>query len=133
MVSIYGKKSIDKENYSWKLKLKNEIDWICIGVIEDNPQILKEYLNSNQFYSAADPVGGFLFGDGYWCYKGQINDYCVRFQDEDTVITMRLDMDTHSIAYQVNDKDYGVACKEMNKSKYRLVVVVYDNDSIQLL
>ena len=48
--SVYGSHSIGSGSYTWSIKLKAEIDWICIGIIEDTPEILRKFEKDNDYY-----------------------------------------------------------------------------------
>ena len=62
MVSIYGSLGVDKGIHSWKLRLTSDVQWMNIGFIEDNSDILKKHQTSNQYLY--DKSGGCLSTDG---------------------------------------------------------------------
>lgn len=50
------------------------------------------------------------------------------------IVTMRLDMDSHHLSFDVNDTEYGVAFQVDAHESYRAVVELYAmGDSVELL
>ena len=44
--SIFGIKSVEKGIFEWKLEFKTEIKWCCIGIIQDELDILRKSQDS---------------------------------------------------------------------------------------
>ena len=57
--SIYGQQSVSNGCYSWRIRFNSKINWICIGIIEDKPEILQRYKTSSTY--AYNGHGCFLF------------------------------------------------------------------------
>ena len=139
--SIYGSLSIDRGSYSWRIRYKTKIQWICIGVIRDNPEILKQFQRSNRYIDSYH--GCYLSQAGYFydAYTRLYNygdnkgrKYCKEYRDKDTIITMTLNMDEQTLRYKINDREYGIATDQLEKDKYRMVVnMCWLNDTIELL
>ena len=130
--SLYGWHVVDKGSYRWQIKFKTHINWICIGIIRDDDEILKEYESSNQFYMHD---GCFLVNEkGNFWHKGSSKKYCSRFDTKHTVITMTLNMDKHTLSYRINDKDYGIATDKLDQNPYRFAISFFSiNDAVELL
>ena len=134
---VYGCHSIDKGSHQWTLQLtrKTTGKWFCIGIIEDKPEILKEFQNSVNFILEH---GCLLHSDGKF-YRGSITygeSYMgqTRFEEEDTRIAMALDMDNHTLSFNIDGIDYGVATNKLDKDRYRMVITLdTENHEVKLL
>ena len=132
--SIYGRESISTGSYSWQIKFKTHIEWFCFGIIEDKTETLKKYTDDHVYGHNPNGDGCFLFCSGEFWIKDVESEYCHALGDKDTVITMTLNMDKHSISYKINDEDFGSAIDSLDKSKYRMVLSLYYKDeSVELL
>ena len=134
MRSLYGCQSISKGTHSWQIKFITKVEWICIGIIEDKPEILQKYRYHDISYYVSD-YGCYVYNVGnFWAKKGINFTYCDQFGAKGTVITMTLDMDQHTLSYKINDKDYGIATDKLAKDKYRLIInLLHVDDTIELL
>ena len=128
LTSAYGCQSVNKGSYSWKIKFNTQVTWICIGVKHDDSAILHEFENRNSYDDYG--YGCLLYTNGGFWSEGSDYHYCDGFRDKDTMITMTLNMDKHTICYKINDKDLGPAQYKLDKEKYRMVVNLYDPDNI---
>ena len=123
--SLYGCHVVDKGLYEWKIQFNTEVKWICIGIIKDNDAILEENWRSNQFFCGD---GCFLINaNGRFFHKGIGKNYCPSFQTKDTIITMTLNMDEHTLRYKINDNDRGIATDKLDQNAYRFVVCLGHN------
>ena len=116
--SAFGSHIVESGIYSWIIKLNTDIDWICIGVIQNDEKILKEYVNSADY----EYYGGSLYSGGSTYFEESEKGYGCAFGDKDDIIEMTLDMNKHTISYKINGKDYGIAYDKMRHDKYRLVI-----------
>ena len=135
LLTVFGTHSIGKGIFEWKIKFKSNIKWICIGVIVDDDKALEENKKNNN-YGFHQDMGCFLLNlNGLMYYSGtRYAKYAKSFTMKDTVVTMTLNMDKHTISYKVDDKDYGVGCDKLYKDKYRLAVTGdTKGDEIELL
>ena len=135
LLTLFGIHRITKGIFEWKIKFKSNIDWICIGVIVDDAKALEENKKNNN-YGFHQDMGCFLLNlNGKMYYGGtRYAQYAKPFEMKDTVITMTLNMDKHSISYKIDDKDYGVGFRGLRKDKYRLAVTAgTKGDEIELL
>ena len=113
--SMYGCHGVDKGSYSWTITFKKDIEWACIGVIEDDPEVLKRFQHSYDYDEQSH--GCFLFSYGDFYHDDDYDQYCDMFQRKDTTITMTLNMDEHSLAYTIDGKDHGIATNTLQKCK----------------
>ena len=56
--TIYGCNVVKTGIQSWKLRFATKIPWICIGIIEDNEQVLKAHANNSDHWNGS---GCFIF------------------------------------------------------------------------
>ena len=137
--SIYGCLGIDKGSHIWQIKVKSDVKFLAIGIIQDDEQILNEYKHGCKYVidngCCLEVTQGKFYHGTTSAERALV--YC---QDkltplQGTIFTMTLDMDTHTLSYKINDKDYGVATDKLDKSKYRLVVTLFYSDptTIELL
>ena len=141
MMSAFGTQSVSQGIFEWKIRFKTAIQWICMWIIFDDEEVIRQSERSNS-YSFNEGEGCCLLnslGNMYHhaCNYGNCG-FTESFQDKDTLITMTLDMDKHSISYKINDKDYGVGYDGLYKDKYRLAVTmcisyVRSGDGLELL
>ena len=132
--SIYGCLGIDKGSYTWQVKLKSEVRWFCMGIIEDDDNILTKYRDGCGYVLNN---GCCLHDDGKFYLGSQTSgkSYIDGFpRSAETIIAMTLNMDDHTLSYKINAKDYGIVTNKLDKSKYRLVIsFYYANHSVELL
>ena len=121
--SIYGCLGVSKGSYEWQIKLLSDISWFCIGIIEDNEEIMTKYVHGCEWVvdngCCINEMGHFYFG----ATTPKIDKYMDSLKKAGAVVTMTLDMNKHTLSYKVNDKDYGIATDKLNKSKYRLAIL----------
>ena len=135
VASIFGIQSITKGSFEWRIKFITDINWICIGIIKDDPEILRKYLTENEYARNGDGI--FVFCDkygGFFCQNWEI-DVCQVRRDKDTVVSMSLNMNAKTICYEFDGKMAVNRKIEIAGNKYRLVVTMPsdDNQEIQLL
>ena len=41
--TVYGCHGVDKGSFEWQIKFKTYVGWICVGIMQDDQQVLKEY------------------------------------------------------------------------------------------
>ena len=129
--STFGCISIDKGSYEWKIKFISSVQWCCIGIIEDTPEILKQYQNDNDYHYSN---GGFILNVNGQFYGDVSRAYSAAFDEKGTVIAIKLNMDDHTLSYMINDKDLGIAMKDIPQKAYRFVLTMYyADDVIELL
>ena len=90
--TFYGCNVIESGVFSWKIKFLCDLDWICIGIIEDDIDVLKRFMSDG--CSWFEEYGCFMLCEYF--YFGEDEDdsqYCDYIEDEGTVITMTLDLD----------------------------------------
>ena len=130
--SIFGCRIIDKGSYSWTIQFKTDIKWIAIGIVEDDPEIMKNMQTHNCFNFMSKGrfilnIGGF-FADGNWA---DISDnYHVQFREKHTIITTTINMDNKSLSFKINDKECGIATNALDKDKYRFMINMYQRNKI---
>ena len=133
--TAYGNHAVSSGVFSWKLRFNKQTDWFCVGIIEDNDELLKKHVSDND-YDLTD-YGCFFFYSGVFFYRGGIKGYGEKFTNKDDEITVILDMDEKRVALEINGKSYGFAGDEhdkMEKDSYRLVVTAYDQGAdVELL
>lgn len=128
--SCFGCYSISKGTHSWTVKFGTDIDWVVIGIIEDDPTTLAYVANHNPFD---------MTDCGHWIlnlneYFGDRPGYHPEVRKSGSTVTVTVDMDNHSLSYKVNDTECGVATNELNKEKYRFMITFfYSDDVIELL
>lgn len=130
---IFGREVIESGIKEWKIKFLTDIAWICIGIIEDNDEILKEYARRGcSYYNQS--LGCFMLSGSFYSEGNPRFRYCDHKKDKGTVITMTLNMNQHTLNYKINDTDHGVATDKLSAKKYRLAVtLVDDGKSVELL
>ena len=133
--SIFGKKSINKGTFEWRLRLKTYIDRFWIGIIRDDTETLIKNQDTAAYVLTQDGVS--LFNDGNLLLGGFMNflyGYCDKFSAKDTMITVTLNMDEKTIAYKIDDKQYDTKLLSLSVDKCRLVVgLERTDDKIELL
>ncbi len=134
LLSAFGNQSVEKGTFEWKIKFINRIQWICIGIINDDKESIEKDVTNNNYGMSYKRGGCFLLNVNGTFYRFNTSSYCPVFHDKDTIVTMILDMDKRTLSYKINDKDYGVAWDAVKYKKYRLVVTLRDNgDEIEFL
>ena len=121
--SIYGCEVIESGVYSWKIRFITEIEWICIGIVEDDKQTLQMCASGCNY--ARQHRGCFILCNEIY-FTNNSRDYYDHIADKGTIVTMTLDMDNKSISYKINGKDYGIAYDGLIKKKYRLAITLVD-------
>ena len=92
--SIYGSHSVRTGSHSWSIRFKTNVKWFCIGIIYDDPEILKQYQDNNGYKKTDN--GCCLFNGGYFwrndqsIYGHSETHYSDSFFARDTVIIMTL-------------------------------------------
>ena len=124
--TAFGTHTVDHGIFVWRMKFKTNMTWICIGVIPDKSDLLKEEQIDNAYGRFSAKGGCFLLNMNGVIYHGGIDKYCDVFTAKDTVIEMTLDMDKHTISYKVNGTDCGIAYDKLNEKRYRLAVTIAD-------
>ena len=103
--------------------------------IKENEEKLKQNWPLTRHYTEGGN-GCCLACDGqFYRVNESVNHYMAKNHhfDADSIITMILDMNNYTLSYKFNDKDYGIATKELDKHKYRLLVSLYNNnDCVEL-
>ena len=140
IASMYGCCGVSTGVFTWEMKLKRTASWESvrfahIGIIEDKPEVLKSYQNSAHYLDkngcALHDNGNFLRGS-VAIYEGK--KYMDGFKNKISNIIMTLDMDNHTLSYNIDGIDYGVATNQLDKDKYRMVVTFfYNKHEIELL
>ena len=125
--STFGCHSIDKGSYEWKIKFISDVQWCCIGIIEDTQEILKTYQNDNDYHYRN---GGFILSVNGHFYGNTNRAYCAPFSKQGTIITIKLNMDERTLSYMVNDKDLGIAMRDIPKKAYRFALTMYYADCV---
>ena len=134
--SMYGSHSIGSGSYQWTITIKRNVDWICVGIIEDKHKILQKFLTENDYDYEN---GGFvMLPTGVIYYRGGITfDFCDELKgswDESLIVIMTLNMDDHTLSYKINDKDYGIAMEDIPQKSYRFVINMnHDGDEVEFL
>ena len=135
--TLFGGQVVESGVFKWCLKFNTEIEWICVGIIIDDKEVIEKNKVSCNDYGRVQGHGCFLFPpDGGLRYRGLWDDYCDEFDvKRDTMIEMTLDMDEHTIQYTVNDTDHKVVkIESLSGHRYRLAITVDDKgDSMELL
>ena len=131
--TIYGTQSVARGSLKWNLKFKTKMKWICIGIIKDDPKILKENQVSNNYRAAGDGI--FLFFDHIgviMCHRAQTAAHDV-MNKENTICAMTLDMDKRTITYKIDDYDEIVEDIQISGDKFRLAVTLNNTESEQII
>ena len=139
--TFYGCHVTESESYEWRLKCKQDIPTLVIGLIEDEDEILK--CNQESYSFKMEGNGCCLSATGSFFYSSDwqkdIDHYCERdFATAGTIITLTLDMDKKSVSYKINNEDYGFVNAEFVKEnqQYRLAVYMKNingDEEIELL
>lgn len=131
--TFYGTHKVESGIYSWHIKFITTINWICIGVIEADKDLMMKYQRSNS-YRCFDH-GCFLLTSNGRIYSGSTSAiYSHPIKQSGTIISITLNMDNHSLSYKLNDKDYGIAYDKLYKKGYSLAVtLIKENCIVQLL
>ena len=78
-----------------------------------------------------------MFSDGEFWIGNESVSYAEPMGDKDTVITMTLDMDKHSVSYKIGDKVYGYlnakCVKKREKYRFAGTISQGDDTAIELL
>ena len=130
--AAFGSYVVKSGIFSWIIKCKTDINWMCIGIIEDDQSLLNKHINDAD-YDDFD-YGGSFFNHRSWYFNATATEYGCKCGKKGDIIIMTLDINNHTIKFKINDIDYGIACDEMDKDKYRLVINCDKvDDEIELL
>lgn len=132
ITSVYGSHSLSSGSHEWMIRLKTKITWICIGIIEDTNEILLKYQRDNDYYKEN---GAFIINNGDHFSNSRWNwGYCEPFKEKGTIIVMTLNMNECTLTYKINDKEYGIAMRDIPKKSYRFVASLnLKGDAIEFL
>ena len=131
----FGKKMIEKGIFEWKIKFKNNINFVgFFGVIKDDIDILVQNKDACHYVGNSNGVvlfaNGTLFPTGY---DQPIRHYCQSFINQDPLIIMRLDMDSKTITFKINEKQYETKSIPSTIAKFRLVITLATPNEVELL
>eukprot|EP01084_Bolivina_argentea_P301410 519996_1 len=140
--SICGEMAIDF-TYIWRLKIGrcNEKKFGSLIGIVPNGNITVQRVNGTvKRFKAIDKRFDMLPYNGYsyWGYAREIRHdkfqkrYGVHLYPND-VIEIHLNMKDLHIKFVVNDVEQGIAFRNILNTKYRLMIVLYNNDHVELL
>ena len=137
-ISTYGCHSIDKGSYCWEMEVKQiGLAFLLVGLVEDTPNNLQKCQESCDYVAGHGCVlysadGKFSRGTNEDCFTKK---YAESFEKEQNVgIRMILDMDNHTLSFNVNSKDYGIATDKLDKRRYRMLVgFVCEQHEVELL
>ena len=130
---VYGCLGIDKGLHTWQIKIISDIRFLAIGVIEDNENVLTAYNHNHRFVIKHGCCLEVKSGMFYHRTISSLNakSYSISSKaSQGDIFTMTLDMDNHTLSYKINDKDYGIATNTLDKSKYRLAVLLRHVDHV---
>ena len=132
--SFYGCYSVEEGVYEWIIRFNTEMSWICIGIIEDDQELLKKHAKEGNRYKDTGR-GWFLREDGvFCCNQAEYNTLCESFQAKGSIVSTRVDMNAHELSYKINEQDWKIATKQLKQVKYRFVVTMVDKGTqIELL
>lgn len=125
MCSIFGTKSVEKDVFEWRLRYKTRVR--CeIGIIEDDIEILTTYQTSSGYMYTSNGLA--LMVHAGRLSLGTLFDIDRRYSDptvaKGTLITLTLNMNDKTVAFKINDKQYGTKKIFYPKNKYRLAVSI---------
>ena len=141
-LTIYGRHSVQKGLFEWRLMVKSVNSGICIGIIEDKDEYLKKHIKNYNYD---------LYGYGCWWYPdGTVSEESYReykvftktFQDkltgkrtmQDVIVGIKINMEKKKISYSIDGDEYIDAPITLTRDKYRLAVSLFSvNDQIELL
>lgn len=137
--SIFGKKSVESGTFEWRFRFKRKISWCCIGLIEDESEILKSNQRNNWYF--LDKKGLCLFSTGSFYTRGHIladggKNYCDDLTKMKMGVTvyMVLDANERTITFHINDKQYATLPIGVSIKKYKLIITMsHKDDEIELL
>ena len=134
--SFYGCHCVGDGIYEWIIRFNTDMRWICIGIIEDEHEFLKEMVKDGNGYKT-EGRGWFLMHNGtfYSQNDGITSGFHAAFKAKGNIISTRADMNTYELSYKINEEDWKVATKLLKKDvKYRFVVtLLYEGNQIELL
>ena len=135
--TIYGCHIIHSGEWEWLMKINCSNRNICIGIIEDNDQYLKDH--TSNFDYDINGYGCWWFPDGSVSAKGigrpHFTKKFQRFAMKNIIVGMKVNMTTKKLGYSIDGDDYvEVPRLTLDKGKYRLAVTLFDlDDTIELL
>lgn len=132
-MSMFGLYVVTEGVFKWKIKLIkwNEDNYgACspyIGIIEDNKEYIKNYLNDNNWdqygYQISSAPARYHRGSGSVVRKC---DYTLRWCKQGDILEMTLDLDERTLSFKLNDEDFGVVFSNIVLGSYRLALTVLE-------
>ena len=93
-----------------------------IGVIESNDEILNKYKLSELW---PDDGFGYALIGGCEILKPSDQDYGEKFNKEGDIMFIDLDLINYTLSYTINNKQHGIAFKNIKKTNYRLAISLW--------
>ena len=123
VATMYGNISLSSGSHTWKLRIVKRPENSgsqspFVGFINDEPDILKKFKSSYQWYIK----NGYI----YCCGDGTHGDQRTCKNDND-LLYITLDLDEHKIYLSINGEEPFVSSsfKDIKHGKYRLAVSIY--------
>ena len=127
--SVFGTTVVETGVFVWRIEIEQAVideddEGPFVGIIVDDPKILEKFQNDdgwdNYGYQLCAVDGavvpnGSMGGTKTWYYG-------CKWHKTSDILEISLDLNERTLSFKVNDKDYGVAYKDIEKRKYRLVL-----------
>ena len=132
--TMYGTVSVSSGSYTWRLKIvaipsDGNFQQPFIGIIKDDPAILKKHVHSTIWEKGNDDEHGYM----YCCGTGHIGYQYTWFiikscKNEGDILDITLNLDERKIYLTINEEDAIVpdGFENIRLDKYRLVVTIYN-------
>ena len=134
--TAYGSATITEKVHKWLIKImvlhRDEEKYLVapyIGIIEDKEEYLRESQNDDKWEDHGYQLcGGRNSGYTYSQIEGgdHVTDHygCI-WDKEGDVLEINLDLEKRTLAFKLNEKDYGVAFSNIKQTSYRLALTLY--------
>ena len=136
-ITVYGSQVVSSGTSTWKIKIlwtpQSELEsWI--GIIEDkSAEILAKYANDfawDRFGYQLSCFNGLLYSG---MEKVRSPSYGCEWKRQGDIMEMTLDLNEGTLKFKVNDRDFGVAFKNIKQSRYRLALSTYDAEEAEFM
>ena len=113
--------------YRWTFKIIDICDELNFGIWKTNsatkPDTVHRFFRDKDSGYAFEAKRGKLMDPSYFDYV-ELESYAKCCNNGD-VVEMILNLEDYTLSFKVNDIDYGVAFKDIEKTEYRAAIFIY--------